>query len=108
MNTVIPSSSIQNVYSPIQVGGKWAGNLGGIAEMGNGGLFRGMFDEALRNVENLDAEKTDATYNLAAGNIDDLTALITDAERAQIAFQLLVQMRNKVLDSYTEIMRMNI
>ena len=107
---LIPGAGIQNVYSPIVVGGKVAGNMGvaGTAGASAGSPFKSMFEDALQNVAALDEVKSADSYNLAIGDMDDLAAMMTNSERAQTAFQLMGQMRNKVLDSYSEIMRLNV
>lgn len=108
MNTIVPGSNIQNAYSPIAVGGKIGGNIGkGVADA-NGSVFGDLFSQALQNVEETDAIKNADSYNLAGGDIDDLAAMMVNSERAQVAFQLLVELRNKVLDGYSELMRMNV
>lgn len=45
---------------------------------------------------------------LAAGEIDDLHTLMIESEKADLALQFTLQIRNKILDAYNEIMRMPI
>lgn len=107
MDSILPGTSIQNTYSPLIAGGKVGGNVGkGLAPAETS--FGDAFANAVREVDELNAIKDQNSYNLAIGDVDNLAEIMTDAERAQTAFQLLVQMRNKVLDAYSEIMRMNI
>jgi flagellar hook-basal body complex protein FliE len=40
--------------------------------------------------------------------MDDVATMMINSERATTAFQLMVQMRNNVLEGYQEIMRMNV
>ena len=44
----------------------------------------------------------------AAGKIDDLHTLMIETEKADLALQFTLQVRNKLLDAYNEIMRMQI
>lgn len=64
--------------------------------------------DAVQEIDTLDQIKTEDAYNLAIGNVDDLAAVQINGQKYEIAVQLMVQMRNKLLDSYSEIMRMNI
>jgi flagellar hook-basal body complex protein FliE len=45
---------------------------------------------------------------LALGETDNLHQVMVDLEKAKLSFELLVQVRNKLLDSYQELMRMQI
>ena len=70
--------------------------------------FKEMFQDVVLNVkETEEATKIDA-YNLSIGNMDDLHTMMINAAKAEIALQTMVQIRNKVLDAYSEIMRINI
>jgi flagellar hook-basal body complex protein FliE len=48
------------------------------------------------------------TIKLATGNIDSLHTLTIDLAKAELAVQTLVQVRNKALDAYNEIMRITL
>ena len=43
---------------------------------------------------------------LATGEIEDISQVTIAAEKAAINLQLAIQVRNKALDAYQEIMRM--
>jgi flagellar hook-basal body complex protein FliE len=45
---------------------------------------------------------------LAAGKSDDLHHVMLSLEEARLSFQLLVQVRNKVLEAYQDVMRMQV
>ncbi|MBK5247439.1 MAG: flagellar hook-basal body complex protein FliE, partial [Peptostreptococcaceae bacterium] len=53
------------------------------------------------------ATKEDA-YKLSIGEMDDMHTMIINAAKADIALQTMVQLRNKFLDAYSEVMRTNI
>lgn len=107
MSVFSTGSGIQGAYTPLMAGGKIGGNAGK-TPAADDRSFTSVFKDAVQEIAEADAQKATDSYNLAVGDIDNLAALMTNAERAQTAFQLLVQMRNKMLDSYSEIMRMNI
>ena len=70
--------------------------------------FKSMFLDAIEDVKetnnqvNIDAEK------LATGRSDNLHQYSIDITRAQLSLELLVELRNKALESYKEIMRLGI
>lgn len=70
--------------------------------------FTDYLKDAVQEIDTLDQIKTEDAYNLAIGNVDDLAAVQNNGLKYELAVQLVVQMRNKLLDSYSEIMRMNI
>ena len=64
--------------------------------------------EALTSVNDLQTESQQARLNLAAGKIQDVAEVTIAAEKASIALQLTMQVRNKVVDAYQEVMRMQV
>ena len=72
------------------------------------GVFGQIFASAIDNVRRTDAEKTEAEYLLSTGQLDNPAALTIASTKNQIAVELLVQMRNKALDAYSEISRINL
>jgi flagellar hook-basal body complex protein FliE len=62
--------------------------------------------EALANVEAAQQEAATAAQRLATGEIQDVAEVTIASEKATLALQLTVQVRNKVLEAYQEMMRM--
>ncbi len=88
------------------------GNLKGLnslVEKGSEvGGFQNILQEAMDNVQ-ATAEKTEEnTVKLALGQVDDLHNVTIDIAKAQLSMQLMVQLRNKALDVYSEMMRLNV
>ncbi len=69
-------------------------------------MFASIFESAIDNVIETDAVKNDLEYKLATGQLDNPAELTIAATEASISVSLLVQLRNKALDSYSELMRM--
>lgn len=72
-------------------------------ETGQG--FREIFRDVVNNVEETEAVTEMDAYKLSIGEMDDMHTMIINAAKADIALQTMVQLRNKFLDAYTEIMR---
>lgn len=70
--------------------------------------FADVFQAAVDNVRETDAEKNEMEYLLATGQLDNPAELMISLTEASLSVDLLVQMRNKALDSYNSIMQMAI
>ena len=68
-----------------------------------GGMFGAVFQSAIDNVKETDAAKNEAQYLLATGQLDNPAELTIAATKAQIAVELLVQLRNRALEAYNEL-----
>lgn len=68
--------------------------------------FGRLLAEALNNVEAAQKEAANAAQRLATGEIRDVAEVLIASEKATLALQMTVQVRNKVLEAYQEIMRM--
>lgn len=70
--------------------------------------FAGILQDAVSKVNDLqlDAEKT--ANDFALGKTDNIHEVMIASEKADIALQFAMQIRNKILDAYNEIMRMQV
>jgi flagellar hook-basal body complex protein FliE len=72
------------------------------------GSFKDMLDDAVSQVnqQQLDADGTIAKF--AAGEISDIHDVMIAVEKAGLSLQYTIQIRNKMLEAYQEIMRMQV
>lgn len=70
--------------------------------------FGGALQKALSDVNKLQAEADQAAKRLAMGEAEDIHQVMITIEQAKMAMQLTVQVRNKVIEAYQEISRMQI
>lgn len=70
--------------------------------------FGQYFQDALQNVNQLQKDGLKANMSLAAGTAEDISQVIIATEKASIAMQLTMQVRNKAVEAYQEIMRMQV
>jgi flagellar hook-basal body complex protein FliE len=68
--------------------------------------FSDTLAQVLGQVNDLQLEAGAAGTRLAAGRTEDLAQAVVAIEKADIAFQFAMQIRNKLLEAYQEIMRM--
>lgn len=63
---------------------------------------------ALKKTNSLQLEAEHQNALLAAGRIEDVSQVVIAAKKAEIALQLTLQLRNKAVTAYQEIMRMQV
>ncbi|SHK34642.1 flagellar hook-basal body complex protein FliE [Selenomonas ruminantium] len=63
---------------------------------------------ALKKTNSLQLESERQNALLAAGRIEDVSQVVIAAQKANIALQLTLQLRNKAVSAYQEIMRMQV
>ena len=63
---------------------------------------------AVREVDSLQARAGDLAAALAMGHDVDVHDAVLAAEEADLAFQFTLQVRNKLIEAYQEVMRMQI
>lgn len=61
---------------------------------------------ALRDVNRLQIKADDAAQKLVSGEINDIHQVMLATEKANLALQLTVQIRNKLVEAYQEISRL--
>jgi flagellar hook-basal body complex protein FliE len=71
-----------------------------------GSSFSDIFNKTLSSVAGTDYVDKTSNIGLITGEIDNLHTATIAAERADIMLNLTVQVRNKVIEGYQEIMRM--
>ncbi|MBN1809631.1 MAG: flagellar hook-basal body complex protein FliE [Planctomycetes bacterium] len=69
--------------------------------------FGAYLKEALGEVNDLQIDADSAIEDLAAGRTEDISRVMLAVAKADLAFETMMQIRNKLLDAYQEIMRMN-
>ena len=70
--------------------------------------FGSMLDGLVTNVSNKQAEATELTKRVLLGDSDQLHQSVIAMQEAGVSFSLMVQVRNKLVESYQELMRMQV
>lgn len=71
------------------------------------GAFEKLLDETIGKVAGLQKEADRAIEELASGSGDIMQAILA-IQKAELSFQTMVEVRNKLLNAYEELMRMQI
>jgi len=70
------------------------------------------FNEILKeSITNLDSNITstqESLENIISGKSDDIHSYIVESEKTAVNLQMTLQVRNKIVDAYNEIMRMQV
>lgn len=75
---------------------------------GAGQDFRQLLENELAEVNQLQRDAREAVEDLAAGRRDDLEGVIIATQKADTAFRMLLQVRNKVMDAMEEIKQVRV
>ncbi len=81
-----------------------AGPAGGQAE----GSFLGTLKEAIAETNELQLKASDAIESMVTGGDQSVHQTMVAMQKADISFQLMMQVRNKIVAAYQEIQRMQI
>jgi len=68
--------------------------------------FGKMLAHSLKEVNQLKLDADEAINDLAAGKQKDIHQTMISLEKADVAFQLIMQIRNKIIAAYETVMRM--
>lgn len=93
---------VQNIQSSIQKG------IGNNDEKTKSVSFGQYLNSAIQQVNNLQLESEKLNEAMAFGLTDNLHQVMIASEKAGLALQFTMQVRNKIMDAYQEIMRMPI
>lgn len=68
--------------------------------------FADVLKEALGEVNEMQIDAEKAVEDLLTGKRDDVSRVLLAVQKADLAFETMMQIRNKLLEAYQEIMRM--
>ena len=94
----VPVSAISSISSlqPLQP----------LAQAGKPGEFQSVLEGTIQKLESVNNDAADAVQKFLTGENEELHTTVLAAQRAELAFDLGLQVRNKVVSAYQEIMRM--
>lgn len=91
-----------NYFAPVSPGG------GAQTIQKGGASFGDYLQNAIGELEGLEAQKAKDSYLLSIGEVDDIAAIELTSQKATTMLTMFVQLRNQLVESYNEIMRMNL
>ena len=78
------------------------------ATSSSGAGFQNVFEKAIAGVQDLRQTADQGIERFLAGEGEELHTVVMATQKAEMAFELFLQVRNKVVSAYQEIMRMQI
>jgi len=80
----------------------------GAARPGGAEGFAQAINHALSSIDGLQKESHASVNRLLNGEVEDLHKVALEHQRASLAFDLMLQVRNKAVQAYQEVMRMQV
>lgn len=70
--------------------------------------FTAQLRQQLEQVSQMQAEAEEGIQKLLTGQTDNITAVFATARKAEVAFSLLMEIRNKLVDAYSELRQLRV
>ena len=77
-------------------------------EAAEGPSFKDVLMQNIEQVNRLQQDAEVAIEDLVSGKRDDMDAVLIAKQKADIAFQTLLQVRNKMMDAYNEVKQIRV
>jgi len=96
-----------NSIGPVQ-GGNFPGKINPALGQSGGPSFKDTLNGFLKDVDQMQKKADLSIQRLAAGEITDVHQVMSASEEANVAFNMMMEIRSKVMDAYQEIMRIRL
>jgi flagellar hook-basal body complex protein FliE len=95
----LPILPVSSVALPDAIGPAAAGSS-------SGGAFQDVLTSAIQRVESMGSDASTSVQKFLAGEGEELHTAVLASQRAELGFDMFLQVRNKVVGAYQEIMKM--
>ena len=68
--------------------------------------FQDVLKDSIQEVNKLQREASEAVNDLVTGKTTNMTEVMNAVKKSDLAFTTLMEMRNKLVDAYNEVIRM--
>ena len=72
------------------------------------GDFESFIKDSIQKVNELQLESSKQDTLFAVGQVDNIHEVMIAAQKAEIALQFTLEIKNKIMDAYREIMRLQV
>jgi|SRR5437763_8385389 len=73
-----------------------------------GGAFQDVLSSAIQTVEGFGSQASASVERFLSGEGEELHTTVLATQQAELSFEMFLQARNKVVNAYQEIMRMQV
>lgn len=80
----------------------------GSSESTGAASFKDLLEKSLGEVNDLQSEAEEKISKFATGEVSDVKDVMVAVEEANLAFQFTLQIRNKIVEAYQEISRLQV
>lgn len=70
--------------------------------------FKDTLSGFMKDVNSMQIKADESIQKMAAGEITDVHQVMNSAEEAKVAFNMMMEIRNKVMEAYDEVMRLRL
>lgn len=70
--------------------------------------FKDTLQGLVRDVDKMQKDAEETSRRLLTGEVEDVHQVMIAMEEAQTSFQLMMEIRNKIVEAYKEVMRMQV
>jgi flagellar hook-basal body complex protein FliE len=102
MNEINSIGPIKQNGTPEKVSGQQQ------AQQKGGPSFKDTLQGFLSDVNTMQVKADQSIEKMAAGEITDVHQVMSTVEEANVAFNMMMEIRNKVMDAYQEVMRIRL
>jgi len=99
-----PIQSFQSIQSPVPIPGPAPGAVAAPAD----GSFKDYLLDSIREVNAMQQSADRAVEQLAPGGDVTPAEVLTAVQKADIAFRMMMQVRNKLVQAYQEVMNIRV
>ena len=96
-----------NAIGPI-TSGSMPDKLPSVSVPNGGPSFKDTLSNFLNDVNSLQAKADVSIQKMASGEITDVHQVMESVEEANTAFNMMMEIRNKVMDAYNEVMQIRL
>ena len=94
-----------NPIGPVQRGRSADKAQGTVRQGKDGPSFKETLQGFMKDVNQMQLKADESIRKMAAGEINDVHQVMNAVEEANLAFNMMMEIRNKVMDAYDELMR---
>jgi flagellar hook-basal body complex protein FliE len=77
-------------------------------EQQDGSVFSEILGNAIEQVNNLQSQAGDEVQKVMNGDATDIHTAMIAVQKADVSFQMMMQVRNKLVSAYQEIMKLQV